>query len=65
MNAYGEYIIFWLFIRPPVFTLANKVTKLSFDFNLQIYKKCIKILFFVLQNRFFFDVICNYPKVTK
>ena len=36
INAYGQYIIFWLFIRLPVFTRANKVTELSFDFNLQI-----------------------------
>ena len=36
INAYGQYILFWLFIRLPVFTRANKVTEKSFDFNLQI-----------------------------
>ena len=30
INGYGQYIIFWLFIRSPVFTRASKVTELNF-----------------------------------
>ena len=46
IKAYGQYIIFWQFIQLPVFTRANKVTELSFDFNLKIiyipeYQNCV------------------------
>ena len=63
-NAYEQYIIFWLFIQLPVFTRANKVTELSFDFDLQIiyflkYQMCV----FLSSKQEFFNLICKYPEV--
>ena len=62
INAYEEYILFYLFIRLPVFTQANKVTEL--DFNLQIiYLLVYQHFVFPSSNQEFFDVICKCTEV--
>ena len=65
INAHGQYITFWLFIRLPVFTQANKINELSFDFNLQIIY-FLEYQSFVCpssKQEFFFDVIRIYSEV--
>ena len=58
------HIIFWLFIRSPVFTRAKKVTELSFDFYLQIiYLLVYENFVFPSSKQEIFDVIRKYPEV--
>ena len=60
INACEEYILFYLFIRLPVFIRAYKVTELSLDFNLQIiYLLVYQHFVFPSSNQEFFDVICK------
>ena len=64
INAYEEYILFYLFIRLPVFTRANKVTELSLDFNLQIiYLIVYQHFVFPSSNQEFFVAICKCTEV--
>ena len=63
-TQYGQNIIFGLFIRFPVFTRANKVTELSFYFNLQvIYFLEYQTFINPSSKQEFFDVTCKYPEV--